>query len=125
MHNISIVCYKRETSKEDMGNCCGMSMSIKWKMEMSSYIMPGLAITKNRFPALLLFIVFLTLAANHIGSVTKNKYVIDAVHFGCSWILMMSTMTGNGFVLLTALVSTLASRIILQRQKKERTFSCC
>ncbi|KAI5132490.1 uncharacterized protein NESG_00145 [Nematocida ausubeli] len=104
---------------------CGMSMCIVWDTEVSEYFIPGLCITRKLFPALILFIACTTLAANHINEITKNKYIVDVVRFLGSWILMMTMMTGNGYILCTMLISVIISRIILQKTKKERSFECC
>ncbi|EIJ94970.1 uncharacterized protein NEPG_00495 [Nematocida parisii ERTm1] len=104
---------------------CGMKMCIDWSTEVSHYIIPGMYITRTFFPLLVIFIACTTLATNHVKDITNNKYIIDMVKFICSWILMMSMMTGNGFILIAMLLSVITSRIILQKMKKDRSISCC
>lgn len=108
-----------------MCKSCGMSMYIVWDLKVPFYIMPSLTISKALFPFLMAFILLITLLGNHANEICKNKYFIDGTQFICSWILMLSMMTCNGFILLTMLCGTLLSRAILLRRKKDRSFSCC
>lgn len=100
-------------------------MVIVWDLELPFYIIPGMKVSKILFIFLLLFTVLLVLVGNHIEEFSRNEYLIDTARFFCSWILMMSMMTCNGFVLLAMLAATLISRAILIRRKKKRSFVCC